>query len=257
MAFRPNILMHRLTHTALIGLVMTFILTFPDVNHAGNTGDYEPKGFLSDYSKLRPEGGDSKALIYENPKVDQSRYRKVMVERIKMFLAEDADYKGIDPTELKELADYFHQAIVQALGDSYPVVEEKGPDVVRLRIAVTDIVPTKPEASVVSLVVPFVWMGEAGAGAAKGEAGSTPFVGEATVEMEALDSLSNEQIGAYIEHRVGKKYQWTKGVESGVKDYLRAYSTWAYTKQAMDGWAQVIRQRMDEAHGKAGGATEQ
>ena len=241
---------------SLLGPAIVVTLAFAGTGYAVEQaesapfGDYEPKGFLSDYSQLEPEGDDSNAYIYENLSVDRSRYNKVMVDRIKMFLAEKADYKGIDPTELKELADYFHQAIVRALGKEYPVVEEAGPDVVRLRIAVTDIIPTKPEASVVTLVVPFVWMGEAGAGVAGGEAGSTPFVGEATVEMEALDSLSSEQIGAYIEHRVGKKYHRTKGVETGVKDYLKSYSTWAYTKQAMDAWAQLIRQRMDGVQGQ-------
>jgi hypothetical protein len=240
----------------LLGPAIAVILTFAGTGYAATQaesapfGDYEPKGFLSDYSKFEPEGGDSEAYVYKNPGIDRSRYNKVMVDRIKMFLAEDADYKGIDPTELKELADYFHEAIVKALGPEYPVVEEAGPDVVRLRIAVTDIIPTKPEASVVTLVVPFLWAGEAGAGVAEGEAGSTPFVGEATVEMEALDSSSSEQIGAYIEHRLGKKYHWTKGVDTAVKDYLKAYSTWAYTKQAMDVWAQLVRQRMDEMHGK-------
>ena len=213
-------------------------------------GDYEAKDFLSDYSQLRPEGGESTAYVYRNPNLDESRYKKVMIDRIKMFVAEDAEYKGIDPAELKELADYFHQAIVDALGDDYPVVEEPGPDVVRLRIAVTDIVPTKPSASVVTLVVPFIWLGEAGAGVAEGEAGSTPFVGSATVEMEALDSESTEQVGAYIETRVGKKYHWTKGVDTAVKDYMKAYSTWAYTKQSMDAWARLVRQRLDEAHGR-------
>ena len=222
----------------------------------GQFGDYQPSGFLSDYSRLAPEGGDSDAFVYRNPDVERSRYRKVMVDRIKLFFKEDAAYKGIDPTELKELTDYFHQAIVKALGDEYPVVEEVGPDVVRLRIAVTDIVPTKPAASVVTLVVPFVWMGEAGAGVAQGEAGSTPFVGEATVEMEALDSETSEQIGAYIETRVGKKYHWTEGVDTAVKDYLKAYSTWAYVKQAMDYWARLVRQRMDAAHGKVGAANQ-
>jgi len=214
-------------------------------------GDYEAKDFLSDYSGIKPADADGDAFLYRNPDIDRSRYRKVMVDRIKMFLSEKADYKGIDPTELKELADYFHEAIVKALGDAYPVVEEAGPDVVRLRIAVTDIIPTKPEASVVTLVVPFLWLGEAGAGVAEGEAGSTPFVGEASVEMEALDSVSNEQVGAYIERHFGKKYHRTKGVGIAVKDYLKAYSTWAYTKQAMDAWAQLVRQRMDEAQGKA------
>jgi len=134
--------------------------------------------------------------------------------------------------------------------DSYPVVEEAGPDVLRVRIAVTDIVPNKVEATVVSLVVPYLWVGEAGAGAAEGEAGSTPFVGEATIELEALDSVSSKQVAAYIETRVGKKYVWTEGVQKGVDSYLKAYSTWAYTKQSMDAWAQLIRTRLDAVHGK-------
>lgn len=42
-------------------------------------------------------------------------------------------------------------------------------------------------------------------------------------------------------------YNWTHGVGTAATDYLKAYSTWAYTKQAMDHWAQFIRQRMDAA----------
>ena len=236
-------------------LTLASVGVWAEEAESGQFDDYQPKGFLSDYSKLTPEGGKSEAFVYRNPHVERSRYEKVMVDRIQLFFKDDATYKGIDPTELKDLTDYFHQAIVKALEDTYPVVEEPGPDVVRLRIAVTDIVPTKPEASVVTLVVPFVWLGEAGAGVAEGEAGSTPFVGEATVEMEALDSETSEQIGAYIETRVGKKYHWTKGVGTAVKDYLKAYSTWAYAKQAMDGWARLIRERMDAAHGKTEAAS--
>lgn len=88
-------------------------------------------------------------------------------------------------------------------------------------------------------------LGEAGTGVAKDEPGSTPFLGEATIEMEALDSTTNEQVGAFIEERVGKKYHWTKGLKTATKDYLKAYSTWAYTRQAMDHWAQMVRERLD------------
>ena len=179
------------------------------------------------------------------------KYRKLMVDRIKVYLKEDASSKQIDPTELKELADYFHQAIVKAVEPAYPVVNEPGPDVLRMRIAITDLVPNAPEASVVTLAVPFVWVGEAGAGVAQGKAGSTPFLGEASVEAEALDSVSSKQLAAYIEERVGKKYNWTQGVDTAVKDYLKAYSTWAYTKQAMDHWAQGLRKALDRWHGKA------
>jgi hypothetical protein len=218
---------------------------------AAQFGDYKPAGFLSDYSKLKPKGGGSEAYSYRDPSADMGKYDKLMVDRIKVYLKEDAPSKQIDPAELKELADYFHQAIVKAVEPAYPVVNEPGPDVLRVRVAITDLVPNAPEASVVTLVVPFVWVGEAGAGVAKGKAGSTPFIGEATVEAEALDSASSKQLAAYIEERVGKKYNWTQGVDTAVKDYVKAYSTWAYTKQAMDQWAQGLRKALDRWHGKA------
>jgi hypothetical protein len=69
------------------------------------------------------------------------------------------------------------------------------------------------------------WVADAGAGAAQGSVGSTAFVGHASIELEALDSASSEQVAAYIETRMGKKYNWTEGVSTGVSDYVKAYST--------------------------------
>jgi arylsulfatase A-like enzyme len=62
------------------------------------------------------------------------------------------------------------------------------------------------------------WVADAGAGAAQGKAGSTAFVGHASNELEALDSVSSEQVAADIETRMGKKYNWTEGVGTGVSD---------------------------------------
>ena len=220
------------------------------ISQAKELGEYQHKDFMSDYSKLEPEGGESKAFGYRDSTVEFKKYNKLMIDRIKVWVKDDAEYKGIDPAELKELVDYFHQAIVDAVSDKYPVVTEPGPDVLRLRLAITDLVPNKVSASVVSLVVPALWLGEAGAGAAEGEAGSTPFVGEATIELEAMDSQSNKQVAAYIETRIGKKYYWTKGVATGISQYSKAYSTWAYTKEAMDYWANLVRERLDAARTK-------
>ena len=240
----------RVVHTfTVLFFVFAFGTATATEDGGGQFKDYQPKDFLSDYSKLAPEGGESEAYLFRDKTVDVTRYKKVLIDRIKIFLKEDAEYKGIDPAELKELVDYFHDAIVKAVSDGYPVVRETGPDVLRLRIAVADLVPNKPSASVVSLVVPFLWVGEAAAGAAEGKSGSTPFVGEATVEMEALDSVSSKQVAAYIETRIGKKYDWGKGVSKGMSAYTKAYSTWAYTKQSFDHWAKLIRERLDRAHG--------
>ena len=214
-------------------------------------GEYQAKGFLTDYSKLPTTADADGAYRYRDPAADAGKYNKLLVDRIKVWFKEDSDYKGIDVDELKMLTDYFYEAIEKAVGDAYPMVAEAGPDVLRLRIALTDVVPNKPEASVTSLVVPFLWVGEASAGAATSEVGSTPFTGKATIELEALDSTSNQQLAAYIETEVGKKYQWTKGVSEGVSSYMKAYSKWDYTKKAIDHWAQLIRQRLDEAHNKS------
>jgi hypothetical protein len=218
---------------------------------AGQFGNYEPKGFLSDYNMLQSEGGKSISFIYRDPQVDTSKYPKLLIDRIKIYLKTDAESKEIDPEAMKALADYFHAAIVKAVESAYTVVREPGPDVLRLRVAITDLVPNQPEASVITLVVPYAWVGESVLGAAKGHLGRSPFLGEATVEMEALDSMSHKQLGAYIETRIGKKYDIDlesgigQAVERGVDSYMKAYETWAYTRQSMDHWAQLIRERLD------------
>ncbi len=215
-------------------------------------GDYQAKGFLTDYSRIKPLEEDDGTYRYRDASVDFSRYNKVLVDRIKIWIKEDSEYKGIDPDELKELTDYFYEAINKAVGDAYPLVTEPGPDVLRLRIAVTDVVPNKPSASVTTLVVPFLWLGEAGTGVATGDAGSTMFTGQASVELEALDSISSQQLAAYIETRTGQKYNWTHGIKEGVSSYIKAYSKWDYTKQAMDTWAQLLRERLDSLRDKGG-----
>ncbi len=243
------------------GLILAAVLAVPGIAAAEGVadpastttptlGDYATKGFLSDYSKLTPVEGDSHAYRYVDSAVDFTQYQKLLIDRIKVWYKDDSDYKGIDPDDLKALTDYFHQAIVKAVGDDYQVVSEPGPDVLRVRIAVTDLVPNKPEASVVTLVVPFAWIADAGTGVAKGETGSTSFTGEATIEMEAMDSVSSQQVGAYIDREVGKKYNWTEGVGEGVSSYMKAYSKWDYTKQSMDVWAQRLKKALDDLEGK-------
>jgi len=240
----------------LSGLALGTLLALPVVGSAADApmfGEYQAKGFLSDYLKIPTTKDVDGAYEYRDPSVDYTKYHKLLVDRIKIFFKDDSDYKGIDPDELKELTDYFYQAIEKAVGDAYPMVKEAGPDVMRLRVAVTDVVPNKPEASVVTLVVPFAWVADAGSGVVAGDGtGSTVFTGHATIEVEALDSVSSEQLAAAIETESGKKYNWTHGVTEGVTGYVDAYSKWAYTKKAMDDWAHQLRVRLDEYNGKTG-----
>ncbi|QQS53634.1 MAG: DUF3313 domain-containing protein [Candidatus Competibacteraceae bacterium] len=212
-----------------------------------------PTGFLSDYSKLEPDTEDPGARIYLKADVDWKKYDKIMLDRIQIWLKDDADYKGIDPTQLKALTDYFQQAIVKALEPTYPVVTQPGPDVLRVRIAITDLIPTKPEMSVVALVVPYATVADLASG---GGTGSTPYLGQTAIEAEFLDSRSNQALAAYVDREIGKKYDVDlsqgvgSAVEKGVSSYTKAYSTWAYAEAAFDAWAGRLRQRLDQAHGR-------
>ena len=213
-------------------------------------GDHKPQGFLSDYSKIsKTKDKDSGSYKYVDPTADFSKYNKLIVDRIKLFFKNDSDYKGIDPDELKQLTDYFYEAIHKALGDAYPMVKEVGPDVLRLRVAITDLVPNNTGASITTLLVPFLWLGDASSGVATGNAGGTVFTGQAAVELEVLDSVSSKQLGAHIDTETGQKYNYAHGVGEGVKGYMHSYSKWAYTKKAMDDWAHMLRVRLDEVHG--------
>jgi len=207
-------------------------------------GHYQVKGFLSNYSKIQPEGGDSKAFLYHNPAMDKARYKKLMIDPIRIWTKDNGWPKEGDSAR-DELVEYFHQAILKAVSDSYPVVDKPGPDVLRLRVAVTDLEPNDPGVSLLTLVIPFLWLGEASAGVAQGDVGSTPFVGQATVEMEVLDSRTNTQMAAYIERHVGKKYSWDGGISTGLSNYMKAFSPWAYTEEAFDRWAGLLRAELD------------
>lgn len=216
------------------------------------SAEYQYSGFLSDYSMLEDDPKGTDADIYIKSGVDFSKYNKVLIDRVKVFIKDDAEYKGIDPTELKALTDYFHEAFVRELGDAYPVVTEPGPDVLRLRLAITELVPTKTEMSVVVLVTPYATVADLAAG---GGSGSSPYLGYAAIEGEALDSVTHEQLIGYVERKLAKKYDvdMSEGagsaISKGTSSYFKAYSEWGYAKQAFDYWAKKLRKRMDEWHG--------
>ncbi len=232
----------------MLGIVMAVVLCFIISGCATSKTQeaYKDAGFLPDYSRLAPAPDNKGARVWRVSDAEMKKYNKILLERILVWQSENADYKGIDPTELKALVDYFHDAIVKALGNDYPVVTEPGPDVMRVKIAITQIVPTKPEVTVIVLVTPYATVADLASGAFdKGGVGSAPYLGDAAIEAMGLDSMTNELLFEYVERRIGKKYNVDHPT-----DYFQAYTTWGYTKLAFDYWAKKFRDRLDEIHGK-------
>lgn len=245
-----------LLRLALLTLFLAACSTSPDLSEqAPPPAAYA--GFLAHPDRLQPVPSESGAYRWIDSDAKLAQYNQILLERIQVQLASDAEYKAIDPTELKMLTDYFHQAIVKALGDTYSVVNRVGPGVLRVKITIVDLVPTKPEMSVVALVVPYATVADVTSGAAAGgPAGSAPYLGRTGIAVQFIDSQTSRVIAEYADTQVGRKYvvDTAKGVGSaitiGFSDYAKAYSTWAYAQQAFDGWAQQFRARLDQAHSR-------
>lgn len=252
--------MNRVQKTVAKGMAFMLVLTL--LYGCASTGtpksDKTPErsGFLSNYELLKPiEGGDG-AQSWRSQDVDWKKYDKVLIERMQVFIKEDSENKGIDPTDLKVLTDYFYQALVKELEPTAQIVDTAGPDVIGLRIAIVNLVPTKYARSIVGTLTPYGFVVEAASGPASGRpAGSTPYLGETGIEAQFLDGGSGQVIAEFADNRIGKKYdidmsksasgttkQWVNG-------YMDSFTTWSYAKQAFDQWAGLFKQRFDELRG--------
>ena len=103
-------------------------------------------GFLTDYTRLRAMPGGGGLLCWRTDGIDWKQYDKVMFERIQVFLKPGAT-SSVDPTDLKMLIDYFHAQVVNDIKPYAQVVTAPGPGVLRVRFALTELVPTNTAAS--------------------------------------------------------------------------------------------------------------
>jgi len=147
-------------------------------------------GFLQNYSLL--SDADSKGFlkrIYIRDGVDWSVYDKILLHDISFFFAEDAEYKGFEANELAELSKAFQQSIVMNLSGPYEFTDTPGPGVIRMRVAVTNLVPSDSVTGTVTTVIP---IGLGISALSKVFTGSHIGMGSAAFEGEMLDAQTGE-----------------------------------------------------------------
>jgi len=192
-----------------------------------------PTGFLKSYPQFQPGPSDGIDKVYIKPGMNLSKYRRVMLDEAQFYLKKSSADQGLQASELKELSDTFHRAVFEALGNAYPLVTEPGKDVLRIRMAITDIEPSNPALSGITTVLP---VGLAISAVKKGASGSHTGVGGASMEVEFLDSTTSERLGAGIDTFNGSK--------------LSGLTKLGATKEAFEFWAKRLRVTLDKAHGK-------
>lgn len=206
---------------------LTFIVTLWSCAGHNIKADVATHGFLEDYSMLEKDPDKKISLKYLAPAVEWGKYNKIQLDRVIVFIDDDAKYEGIDPNDLKDLTDYFHKALFEALSDRFIFVPNSGIGTIRMRIALTDVTPSKPAMNTVSTIVP---VGLAVSTVKRGTTGTGLAVGRASVEMEIIDSMSGRRLAAAVDHRAGGKQVFS--------------NKWADTKKSMDYWATKVETLM-------------
>jgi len=194
-------------------------------------------GFLQDYSLLTPD--DPMKIvnwIYINKNVDVSPYKKIMLDDIVFFISKDADYKGFEANELADLGEAFQKAMIMNLSGVYEFTDTPGPGVLRLRMAVTNLVPSNSVTGTVTTIIP---VGLALSHVKKAVTGSHIGMGEVAIESELLDSQTNEILAAVIDSKTGTKYKIGKST-----------SKWGHAIDIFNTYGQTVRMRLDKRSGR-------
>jgi uncharacterized protein DUF3313 len=187
-------------------------------------------GFLGpDASRLAagPEGGA--ALVWLNPAIQWRSYTKIQLMPVEFWAAADSKVSEADQAVLTE---YFYNALQTNLSKSFTLVDQPGPGVMTLRVALMDATTAVPGLRTISVVVPQARVLNLAQSMATD---SYAFVGSAEAEMKVSDSVSGALLAEAVDERAGGM-----GLKSA------ASFQWGDAENAMDYWAERIPQRLTQ-----------
>ena len=195
----------------------------------------KPSGFLGDYSQLKKGGGERALLYYVRPGVYWAGYDKAILDSVSIWYSENSKFDDVPKEELDNLAHYLYDAVRKQLDQNWTLVDNPGPSTIRLRMALTEAEGAIREMDIATTYLPPARLISEGT---KLATGTHAFVGAATIELEVLDSISNERLVAIVDKR------------SGGKHYEGSTDNWADIKQACDWWAQKMSTELENRRGR-------
>ena len=175
-------------------------------------------GFLGDYSQLKPDPEFDDALRWANPNMSLAGYSSFIVDPVIVQFAHSDEGTALSPDELKELTDHFRSEAITALSEKYKVVNEPGSGVLRIRVAITSIETTTPILNIHPA------MKLTGLG-----------LGGASMEAEAIDSVSGERIVAIVDSQQGNRMSIAEGLQ-----------TLGHAKQVMSYWVERAMENLEK-----------
>jgi hypothetical protein len=189
--------------------------------------------FGADASKLAPGPEGGAALVYFDKTAPWSQYTKIQLMPVEFWAAQDSKVSTADQ---QMLAAYFYNSLKTELSKNFTLVDQPGPGVLTLRVALMDATTATPGLRSISVVVPQARLLNSVQSLASG---SYAFVGSAEAEMKATDSVSGAVLAEAVDQRAGGM---------GIKG--AASFKWGDAENAMDYWAKRISDRLLQAQGR-------
>ena len=176
--------------------------------------DFVSSDFLSDYSQLKQSTDKYMNYTYlaEGAPGKMAKYSAVMIDQPEIFVAANSKYKGMKPDDMKQLADAFRGAMAASLSTTYMIVDQPGPNVLYVRFAISNVQLKKHKKGLFSYT-PVGLVRNAVRSAVITDFTKKIDLKGLTIEVEILDSSSEEQLAALLETRSGEKDEPASWVE--------------------------------------------
>lgn len=183
--------------------------------------------FIEGEIALTPDPDRRGAYRYLKDGLDLGQYNRVLIMPIEVWIHPDSEYKGINPDDLKALADSFRQILVNELEPAFPVVDKAGPGTLVARLAISGVKLKKKKRG---------FWGYTPIGLAAGAVSGTykkVTLKDVSIEAEILDANSGERLGVLVDSGI---------VESSKK------ATWEDVEMGLRFYGKRFRGRLDKAH---------
>ena len=121
-------------HFYKAGLVMSMAIICSMALQASESG------FLPSYEGLQFAPGEygGKTVLTPGAAAKRADYTKIMIDQPEIFIAEDSAYKGIKPDDALAIAEALRKAVADNM-TVLTVVDKPGPDVLYMRLALSDV----------------------------------------------------------------------------------------------------------------------
>jgi Protein of unknown function (DUF3313) len=171
--------------------------------------------------------GQQIAWLYTNPAADWTKYKKLMLQPVTYW---DDEKSKVSVENQHRLTNFLYASLEQELSKQFQVVDQDGPDVMQLQVALIDVVAATPGLRTITMVIP---QARLLATVKRGVTDSYPFVGGAQAEFKLTDSLTGQVLAAGVDRRIG-----------GGSISTAAQWEWGDAENVMKAWSKLAAERL-------------